>query len=94
MKIVFAVSEDGDWQRLYIDGKRKLESEFISVEEALDAVGLEYKTLAVIVETGDRLPSDLSNVVSADEYRALSLEAEARVLRHKADLLEAEAHAA
>ncbi len=63
-KITF-VSDDNDWEGLYINGKLVMENHRLDWDDILDAIGVEYETIVAddewLAEHGT-LPDKLSDV--------------------------------
>lgn len=58
--ITFLFDEGGDWEALYVDGRKIIENHSLSSTQVLDALGIEYERREVPEDPyGDGFPETL-----------------------------------
>ena len=64
MKINYVMSEDGDWEGLYVNGKLKCEGHSLPIWDIMNALGLKYEHKVVDFEEYDisSLPDDFKDL--------------------------------
>lgn len=61
-KIDIVMSDDGDWEGMYVDGVLKCEDHSLDAQQVLYALGLEFHWKETFIRDGGRLPHNFSDL--------------------------------